>query len=546
MSCQKQFFKFLMLCAVAVSLGNAIRAAEMATKQFRGLRATDAWGIVGLPNPERGFRYETRIGEDLTSTGRLFTPSAAVSEFTPPTPAFSDDQWILGMERCRPFGVTVMQAYCYLTEYKNKPISKKKLALLARSLRRIRERGYKVILRFAYEKDMTCNDGAPPKWMRRHIKQLRPVINQYSDVVFAMYAGFFGAWGEWHSDKYTDNHDYLTRGEIVRALIDILPSDCPVLMRTPQALLGVLDSPYFNKRRGYYLTRFGFNNDAFMAEDAVKGEFTPKAEGEKRKLYDFVVRSSRNMLIDGELFWNNLVQLSTKQVRSDFPNDGLEAAARLAKQHYTCLSLPHSYSDYEGRAGAIDKWMLLRISAEDLKKRGLPFSPSYFKDAFGGETRRTAFDYIRDHLGYNLQLLSATYTASPKLGGKMRFEAFLRNYGFSAPIRKRNVYVVIIDPNGKVFPFKTDADPRSWRPSRVGRNSSGSDAHAVSADFALPKKMTPGWCEIGLWLPDIHTTIKKDARYAIRLANRDTNWWTTAKGGYGINLVGRVLIKESK
>ncbi len=524
---------------------NTFSLIEAKTVQFHGLRPYDPWGNVGYPNPERGFRYESRIGEDQNSTKRLFAPSRSVASHVPPSAVFTDYQWILGMERWRPFGVSVMQAYCYLTEFNDKPISKHKLNLIRQSLQRVRECGYKVILRFAYEKDLSAHSGAKPEIMLTHIQQLRPILNEYADVIFAMYAGFFGAWGEWHSDKYTDNHDFVTRGEIVKALCDATPSDCPVLMRTPQALLGVLKSPYFNKQLQKYEHRFGLHNDAFLAEDMIGGAFSPKAKGENHPLYDFVLSSSAKMLVEGELFWSNLIQLPHKQAKSDFPNDGLIAAVRLRNQHYTCLSLAHCYSDYEGKPYAIDKWMINKISAKDLKKLKLPFDPEYFKDPFGKMTTRTQFEYIRDHLGYNLKLLSASFPTSAVLGSVINISANLKNYGFSAPIRKRSVYFCLIDLDCNVYPFKiTNADPRHWQPYMPSDRNFVLLTHKINAQIKLPTNLKPGWHHLGIWLPDIHKPIHFDSRYAIRFMNRDTNWWTTTKGEYGINLIGMILLKK--
>jgi hypothetical protein len=45
---------------------------------------------------------------------------------------------------------------------------------------------------------------------------------------------------------------------------------------------------------------------------------------------------------------------------------------------------------------------------------------------------------------------------------------------------------------------------------------------------------------VALWLPDAAPSLRFDPRYAIRLANRDTTWWTDAAGHYGANILGLV------
>ena len=46
---------------------------------------------------------------------------------------------------------------------------------------------------------------------------------------------------------------------------------------------------------------------------------------------------------------------------------------------------------------------------------------------------------------------------------------------------------------------------------------------------------------LGLWLPDADESIQLDSRYAVRVANSDSPWWTTAEGKYGINILGTVV-----
>jgi hypothetical protein len=59
----------------------------------------------------------------------------------------------------------------------------------------------------------------------------------------------------------------------------------------------------------------------------------------------------------------------------------------------------------------------------------------------------------------------------------------------------------------------------------------------------LPAELAPGFYLLGLWLPDAAPALRLDPRYAIRLANRDTTWWTDRAGRYGVNLLGTLLIE---
>ncbi|NOR76054.1 MAG: hypothetical protein GQ525_12980, partial [Draconibacterium sp.] len=60
------------------------------------------------------------------------------------------------------------------------------------------------------------------------------------------------------------------------------------------------------------------------------------------------------------------------------------------------------------------------------------------------------------------------------------------------------------------------------------------------------KQSENGEYMLGLWLPDAEESIQKDSRYAVRVANRDTPWWTMADGKYGVNILGSVKIIDQK
>ncbi|MBE7500322.1 MAG: DUF4874 domain-containing protein [Verrucomicrobiales bacterium] len=119
---------------------------------YRGLRPTDPGGRLGLRNPERGWRIETVIAEPARKT---FGPAHHLRSRV--APLYHEDWWMLDAGRFEPFGLTLVQAYCYLTEFADRAISEEKLALLQESLDNLRHRGLKAVLRFAYER--VCTGG---------------------------------------------------------------------------------------------------------------------------------------------------------------------------------------------------------------------------------------------------------------------------------------------------------------------------------------------------------------------------------------------------
>ena len=68
-------------------------------------------------------------------------------------------------------------------------------------------------------------------------------------------------------------------------------------------------------------------------------------------------------------------------------------------------------------------------------------------------------------------------------------------------------------------------------------------SRVASAEIEIPDDLAPAKYRLGLWLPDAAASIRKDPRYAIRVANRDAPWWQSGAGEYGVNLLGSVTVK---
>ena len=98
--------KTFCICLVIFSLARAEEAASPALKTiaFHGIRATDPGGRLGLRNPERGLRYEVRIGNALGE-------------------GHNHMDWIRAMQRFEPDGMTLSQTYCYLDGFVDRPLS---------------------------------------------------------------------------------------------------------------------------------------------------------------------------------------------------------------------------------------------------------------------------------------------------------------------------------------------------------------------------------------------------------------------------------------
>ena len=136
------------LCVLFVGLAQAEAVVSPALKTipFHGMRATDPAGRMGLRNPERGLRYESRIGNVVGDKNRM--------------------DWIRAMQRFESDGMTLSQTYCYLDEFVDRPLSQEKLDWLQRDFDLMRTYGFKCVLRFAYQHGNV--QGPELKWVLHH------------------------------------------------------------------------------------------------------------------------------------------------------------------------------------------------------------------------------------------------------------------------------------------------------------------------------------------------------------------------------------------
>ena len=517
---------------------------------YHGIRATDPNGRTGLRNPERGLRTETLVAEPIGAD--VWVPSDLPHLRVPP--GFHPNHWIRDMERFSPDGLTLAQMYCYLTDYADRPLSEEKLALLQQTFDLLRERGFKAVLRFAYEKTNDHpQEGPQPEWILRHIEQLKPVIAENADVIYVLQAGFIGAWGEWHSATHIPQNDLDTRAKILGAILDLLPPGRMTQVRVPKYKYELL--PRITGRPCELLTeataftdlpeaRVGYHNDGVLAGPSHGGTWPegPLYGSPGNPDFDRVTVESAWVPVDGELFWSDLGwdgrEIPDNQV------EGMEAIRYLRLHHFSSFSVAHSYSEREIKNYAIDRWRKTPVDRAQLAAEHLPISDGWFEDAYGEPVERTVFEYIRDHLGYRFELQWAEFPAVIHPGGEVRVTLELINRGFSTLYNPRQAFIVLIprdEATVRIWPV--DADPRRWYPSAPGDSAFTPLRHRVTCTFRAPEDLPPDGYMLGLWLPDPGEKIRLDPRYAVRLANRDTAWWTDLQGRYGVNVLGTLRVE---
>ena len=374
--------------------------------------------------------------------------------------------------------ITLFYTGHYLTEFVKSDISDKFLNLVRKNMQALREAGAKCILRFAYTNSQSKHPyDAEPKWVARHIEQLKPILQEYSDVILCFQSGFIGVWGEGY---YTDNfffdpqtpEEHKLRKEVIDAMLDAIPADRQVALRTPMFKRNMYATSYTDTLtlatayNGSAKARICAFNDCFGASADDYGTFIGKDTREYWR------KETRYTLMGGETC-------------------GLSDYCKCKQSIKDCEDFHWTYMNSGYNADVLNRWE---------------------SDGCMNEVKR--------RLGYRLSLVDVATSRTAAAGEYYRVKMNVKNSGFAAPANPRHIELVLVDGNGKktVYEFK-DVDMRYWF---------ANETVTVDKVITLPKDAS-GNCTLYLNMPDPKETLHDNPRFSIRLAN-DGVW--NEKTGY--------------
>jgi hypothetical protein len=381
-------------------------------------------------------------------------------------------------------GFSIMHCIYHLTDFRGKALSQKVLDLFEANMNAIRDGGSKCTLRFSYTDAIDDNNksiaDAPLDVALGHIAQLKPLLQKHGDVIVALEAGFVGTWGEWWwTSNYnfvpTTTEGYEPRRKLVDALLDALPEDRMVCLRTARHKIlsyGLTHADSITIKtahNGSKLSRLGAHNDCFLASADDWGTY----DGGRPDML-FWERETRYVIMGGE----------TCNVDYQYTNCD-NTIEQMEKYHWTYLN------------------------------------QNYHTDVLNGWKSGNCYDEVQRRLGYRLVLREGYFTPSPTAGGAYEVALKIANVGFAAPANPRNVQIVFVSEDGtRTYVVDVNDDPRFWFAGQT---------HTLYAKFDLPSGMTAGKkYNVYLNLPDPKPALDTRPEYSIRLAN--TGVWDSSKG----------------
>lgn len=420
-------------------------------------------------NPDRGWRMETYL--TLGSNTVMFHP-----EKTPL--GFLDEQ----IELYRDTPCRLAQVYVYLTEYCKKPLDAQAFSQLESYLESLHARGLRAVLRFAYEYEVNRKIGPTSNRIYGHLLQIKQWFAEHEplvrETVLVLQAGVIGAWGEWHTAKH-----YHNKKKVLLRLCDAAPSYLPLQVRM-QPFKDCVQNTENAARVGYH--------DDFLVGAYHKWN-TPAGDPDS-EAFDRFVKESRFTLNDGEMPWGR------DKTHQNGLIDGYEMLTCCAQHSLSTLSLTHNFIEEGGQFNAV-RWQSETLNAVHASELSCPSTPEYFTQN-GEALERTVFDFLTDHLGY--QIAAREIFIGENADGGQTATVKFSNSGFALPYAFTKLTLHLADANGNV----KDYNFTDYAPEKLLGGAEGT--FTVTGDFG-------GICKIGLSLEkEIYTPCK------IRFANRCT------------------------
>lgn len=140
-------------------------------------------------------------------------------------------------------------------------------------------------------------------------------------------------------------------------------------------------------------------------------------------------------------------EITAKTATQPTAADGWLVAQVASNERAFALGLAHGWSEADPAKtpGLVDGWKKQMKTQAEVTQLNLPISEGYFTDTKGNAVSRSAFDYLRDHVGYRYELLSASWQNKVKLGAKFEIKIRIANRGFSACPTPRGLDLAYVD-----------------------------------------------------------------------------------------------------
>ncbi len=425
-------------------------------------------------SPEPPFPYDIVYTYDETNfpnpeRGPYFNVSYSFHEGNVPEAATVER-----LASARKDGTSLVFTFLYLCDYVDKEIlSDDVIRVMREHFTNLRKSGCKAVCRVAYSwNDKWPVQEPPADMIASHVKQLKPVFQEFGDVIYVMQAGLIGTYGEWaYTTNVKSDEDH---AEVVKALLDALPENRTVAIRTPSW-----------KRR--LLTVFNADGNKVTERDTitVAEAFGPS---DKARL---AIHNDRAFVNgnDGGTFGSVYDRHYVRTESNYYPYGG-ESCYQNNNEYCECIPSYKNLRTYH--------WSYL---SNHYAIRELWQNEGCYNDA-------------SSRVGYRFVLNGAAFHGTFGSEEDFGISLCLSNYGFASLINRRKMEFVIANQKNpkEKYVYPLDKDPREWK---------GGKAYVFTDRIVLPSALQKG-AEYNLYLnlPDESPNLYDNPEYSVRFANR--------------------------
>lgn len=441
--------------------------------------------IKAIRNPERGYNLESNyfVHNLQNPWHKVSFPSLWIPEIETMNNALADS-------------LTLSQLTFYLSEFVGKDISQEAFDNMQRVFDNAKDLGYKIHIVFAYDYDPYATN-AKFEDVFRHLEQLKPFILKNLGVIDLWRMGFIGAWGEGNQSPMSN--DWENKTKLVKGILDAYP-DRFMALRYPSHLAKFIE-------RGLgeaYVKQVGYTNDYFTASEH------PAAPGNDYTFgspdYAQVMEKGPYVKVVGEIPYDEDTEWGLHSLIS-VPN----SIRALKEHHYSAFDVT------QNNGLNFANWKRYELKPADLKQMNVLFDESYFRNDEGKLVARSAYQFVRDHLGYRLYIDRENSKLEVK-NGTLNYDVTVYNTGFSTLLNPRPAKLVFVDDKNNVVRTVdlVNVDPRTWQPCDPQLNDFKQVYHNIKGNVSVSLS---GKYKVGLWMPDPTDELKEIPDFSIIFAN---------------------------
>lgn len=373
-----------------------------------------------------------------------------------------------------------------------------------------------MLLRYAYDVDAVDGKRFPYSAdnVVTHINQMKEIWAKNADVIYAFQAGWVGLWGEWHNSLSISSSDVGSTSKIMSAFIRGIPPDKSITMRRDVYRKQSVPSTS--------LARVGFANDFFTMDKHPYASNNDYEKGERD--YTAATHEGPSTIMDGEMPYH---WVGCGVWCLDFAVPGLDVVNRLYLHGYSTFSYAHNETPN------FAAWKKTFIPLVDAKAAGFQVDANYFS-----KRQPTAYELIRDFLGYRISLVQSSVPESVSIGQPVPIRLVFRNHGMSRPVNPRPIYLALVDVQANKLVCASSA---AISLNARDIETAGEVTYSGSVVFNCPQSQSGRVLSMGVWMPDANGMSQADSRHAIRLANSTTVWFAP-ENQWGVNLIQPVTL----